>query len=566
MKHLDLVSVIYSLKKLVLLLFLIWAEFGLSQSFTRADSLRGGITPERIWWDLEHYDLSVKLDVDGRQINGTNRISYVVNQVRPEPGRVSAKTKKVMQIDLQWPMRLDSVTQNGVLLKVIREGSAHFVTTEMPQISGQANSVMCYFSGRPIEAQNPPWDGGFTWNQDELGRPFIANANQGIGASVWWPNKDHPYDEPDRGVDLKIQLAKPLVAVGNGRLLEVSDAGDDDQIFHWQVTSPINNYGVNINVGHYVRFEEVYRGLSGALDCTYWVLDYNLEQAKTQFKQVPMMLEAFEHWFGPYPFYDDGYQLVEVPYLGMEHQSSVTYGNGYRNGYRGTDLSDSGWGMKFDFIIIHESGHEWFANNITNSDVADMWIHEGFTAYSENLFLDYHYGREASNQYVVGTKKRIQNDRPLIGYYGVNHEGSGDMYYKGANILHTLRQWVNDDALWREVLTGLNQQFRHQTISSKQLEDYIASALNLNLTQFWEQYLRTPDIPVFEYHIQDKTLKYRYNKTIAEFNLPVLVHVNGASHWLRPTESWKVLSHPSKIKDFEVDKNFLLKARVIDRP
>ncbi|MFD0878390.1 M1 family aminopeptidase, partial [Massilia pinisoli] len=166
----------------------------------------------------------------------------------------------------------------------------------------------------------------------------------------------------------------------------------------------INNYGINMNVGNYEHFNEIYDGEKGKLTLDYYVLPENLEKAKTQFKQVPMMLKAFEHWFGPYPFYEDGYKLVDVPYLGMEHQSSVTYGNKYNNGYLGRDLSGTGWGLKWDFIIVHESGHEWFANNITYKDMADMWIHESFTNYSENLYTEYYFGKEAGAAYVIGCR------------------------------------------------------------------------------------------------------------------------------------------------------------------
>lgn len=539
----------------------------LAQNFTHLDSLRGSITPERAWWDLQHYDLTVTVSLKDRSISGQNTISYKTtapyesNFSRDQnPGSKIDQntTAAIMQIDLQAPMKIDSILQNGLRLNFINEGPAHFIELQEPQITGKEYSLTCFFSGAPIVAQNPPWDGGFTWENDELGRPFIANANQGIGASVWWPNKDHPSDEPDRGIDLKINVPKPLVGVGNGRLIKIDSSFSDHRQFHWRVTAPINNYGVNINIGHYAEFSEQYSGLEGQLDCNYWVLDYNLEQAKAQFSQVPMMLEAFEYWFGPYPFYPDGFKLVEVPYLGMEHQSSVTYGNGYRNGYRGTDLSGSGWGMTFDFIIIHESGHEWFANNITNKDVADMWIHEGFTAYSENLFLDYFHGKEASSAYVLGTKKRILNDRPLIGTYNVNREGSGDMYYKGANILHTLRQLIEDDQKWRQILIGLNREFRYQTVTTDQIEDYISKASGIDLTAFWNQYLRTNKIPILEYSIEESEIKFKYKDVIDGFDMPLRVKINDEFLWLYPDNNWKTYKAQNPVQTFALDKNFLV--------
>src|SRR5690606_7352637 len=253
-----------------------------------------------------------------------------------------------------------------------------------------------------------PWDGGFSWKKDDNGNDFVATSCQGLGASVWWPNKDHMYDEVDSML-ISVRVPKALMEVSNGQLRGVEDHKDGTNTYHWFVNNPINNYGVNVNIGDYVHFSEDYNGEKGILKMDYYVLKYNLEKAKQQFKDAPRMMEAFEHWFGPYPFYEDGYKLVEVPYLGMEHQSSVTYGNGFENGYLGRDLSGTGWGLKFDFIIIHESAHEWFANNITYKDIADMWIHESFTAYAESIFVEYFYGKKAGAEYVIGTRRGIQN-------------------------------------------------------------------------------------------------------------------------------------------------------------
>jgi len=326
----------------------------------------------------------------------------------------------------------------------------------------------------------------------------------------------------------------------------------------WKVVHPINNYGVNINIGDYVHFSEKYKGKKGVLDCDYYVVSYNLEKAKKQFKEVSRTLEAFEYWFGPYPFYEDSYKLVEVPYLGMEHQSSVTYGNGYQNGYKGIDLSGTGWGLKFDFIIVHESGHEWFANNITNIDIADMWIHESFTAYSENLFLDYHFGTEASNAYVTGTRKKIQNDRPIIGNYNVNNSGSSDMYYKGANMLHTLRQIIDNDEKWRSILVGLNKDFYHQTVTTQQIEDYIDRYFKIDLKPFFDQYLRTIKIPTLEYKLENNNLLYRWSNVVDGFSIPVNVFINSNSQRIRPTSRWKKLLSDKSINSFSVDNNFYI--------
>ncbi|MDC1373202.1 M1 family metallopeptidase [Flavobacteriaceae bacterium] len=524
------------------------------EKFTLADELRGSITPQRAWWDLQHYSIEVDVFAQTKSLSGTNTITYTV-----------LSPNSTMQIDLQKPMKMDLVTQNGKKVAVQRNGSAHFLKLPEPQIVGSQNKLVIHFSGAPTVALNAPWDGGLVWSKDSNGIDFIASANQGIGASVWWPVKDHPQDEPDKGVDLFITTHKDLVGVGNGRLIE-EITNKDTRTWHWQVVNPINSYGVNINVGDYVTFSETYNGLNGKLDLSYWVLRDNLEIAKEQFKQAPLMLEAFEYWFGPYPFYEDSFKLVEAPYLGMEHQSSVTYGNKYKNGYLGRDLSGTGWGLEFDFIIIHEAGHEWFANNITNKDVADMWIHEGFTAYSENLYLNYHFGEKAASEYVIGTKRSIQNDTPLIGTYNKNNRGSNDMYYKGANILHTLRQLIADDQKWRAILQGLNKDFYHQTVTSHQVETYISEKSGIHLTQFWEQYLRTTMIPNLQYSIQENQLRYRYTDIIKGFDMPVQVKINGVLNWIQPTSAWKTLENNGKIKTLDVQQDFLINSSLIEKP
>ena len=523
------------------------------EKFTLADELRGSITPQRAWWDLQHYSIEVDVFAQTKSLSGTNTITYTV-----------LSPNSTMQIDLQKPMKMDLVTQNGKKVAVQRNGSAHFLKLPEPQIAGSQNKLVIRFSGAPTVALNAPWDGGLVWSKDTNGIDFIASANQGIGASVWWPVKDHPQDEPDKGVDLFITTPKNLVGVGNGRLIE-EIKNKDTKTWHWQVVNPINSYGVNINVGDYVNFSETYNGLNGKLDLSYWVLRDNLEIAKEQFKQAHLMLEAFEYWFGPYPFYEDSFKLVEAPYLGMEHQSSVTYGNKYKNGYLGRDLSGTGWGLKFDFIIIHEAGHEWFANNITNKDVADMWIHEGFTAYSENLYLNYHFGEKAASEYVIGTKRSIQNDIPLIGTYNKNNRGSNDMYYKGANILHTLRQLIADDQKWRAILRGLNKDFYHQTVTSHQVERYISEKSGIHLTQFWEQYLRTTMTPNLQYTIQENQLRYRYTDIIQDFDMPVQVKINGVLNWIQPTSTWKTLENNGKIKTLDVQQDFLINSSLIEK-
>ena len=526
------------------------SSFAQQPNFTRQDTLRGTITAERVWWDLLHYDLDMKVDPSTKSLQGNNTIRYKV-----------LKNGQRMQIDLQPPMEITKITQSNQNLDFVRDGNAYFITLKEQQVAGKVNEITIEYQGIPKISNNPPWDDGFTWSSDTNGNDFIATSCQGGGASIWWPCKDHMYDEPDQGISLDITTPKHLMGVGNGRLTNVKENSDDTKTYSWKVVNPINNYGVNVNIGDYVHFSETYKGKKGQLNCDYYVLSYNLEKAKQQFKEAARTLEAFEHWFGAYPFYEDGFKLVEVPYLGMEHQSSVTYGNGYQNGYRGRDLSGSGWGLKFDFIIVHEVGHEWFANSITNIDMADMWIHESFTAYSENLFLDYHFGTEASNAYVVGTRRNIRNDRPIIGFYDVNHSGSGDMYYKGANMLHTIRQIVHNDEKWRSVLLGINKAFYHQTVHTKQIEDYLSNHIGLDLTAFFNQYLRSTKIPVLEYKLVAKQLTYRWSNVVDQFLIPVKIYINGKTQWIKPTKDWITLTTDDLIEDFSVDHNFYIETK-----
>ncbi len=515
-----------------------------AQPYTWQDTLRGSITAERSWWDLDYYHLDIEVDPDSRSIMGSNTIQYRV-----------LESNQVMQIDLQAPLKIDKVVQDGQELTFEQKGSAYLVNLDQTQEIGVLNRVIVFYSGKPRVAARPPWDGGVAWKKDLNGNPFVATACQGIGASIWWPCKDHMYDEPDSML-MSVTVPNPLVDVSNGQLRKVTPNDNNTTTYDWFVANPINNYGVNINIGDYVHYEEKYEGENGILDLDYFVLRDNLEKAKEQFKQVPMMLDAFEHWFGPYPFYEDGFKLVEVPYLGMEHQSSVTYGNGYQNGYRGMDLSNSGWGMKFDFIIIHESGHEWFANSITYQDRADMWIHEGFTNYSESLYLEYHYGPRAAAEYILGTRSLIMNDKPIIADYNVNQRGSGDMYYKGGNMLHTLRQIINDDQLWKEILRGLNKEFYHKTVNSADIEGYISRLAAKDLDYFFDQYLRDERIPILEYRITDDVIRYKWTNCVENFAMPVRVFINEEEMWLDPDQSWKKLKLPSDIADLKIDPNF----------
>lgn len=534
----------------VLLIFLFLplfqsAVFSQETIFTLQDTLRGSITPERAWWDLTYYHLNLEAFPEDSTIKGEVAVHFKTI----DPG-------SVMQIDLQPPMHITSVVYRNDSVPTSRLGNVYYLEFPEKFERGERESVRIEFAGKPVASKMPPWDGGLVWRRDDNGNPFIATACQGEGASLWWPCKDHMYDEPD-SMRISITVPRELTGVANGRLEKIEkNRKEKSRTFHWFVSNPISNYVINMNIADYVHFSEQYPGENGPLDCDYYVLSYNLDTAKVHFKQVPMMLEAFEYWFGPYPFYEDGYKLVEVPYAGMEHQSSVTYGNRYANGFMGMDVSHSGWGDKFDFIIIHESGHEWFANNITYRDIADMWVHEGFTAYSESLYTEYHFGKEAGYEYVRGTRANIHNDRTIIGQYDVNHAGSGDMYPKAANMLHTIRQLVDNDSTWRSLLRGLNETFYHQTVTTQQIERYMAEFTGLELGAIFDQYLRDVRIPVLEYGFQEGRLKYRWNNCVDDFAMPVKAVIDGKQVWLLPTSRWtfrKLDSTPDRIA---VDPNF----------
>ncbi|NML23453.1 M1 family metallopeptidase [Pseudoflavitalea sp. G-6-1-2] len=523
-----------------------------SRTFTHQDTLRGSITPERAWWDVQQYIISVEPDFNTKTIKGSNTIFF----------KPTGKGK-VMQIDLQEPMVIDKAFFHGIPLPLKRDGNVYYLTFE-DDLPKKEQSIRIEFSGKPREAVNPPWDGGWIWKKDKNGNPWMSVACQGLGASVWFPCKDHQSDEPDNGAMLEIITPADLVGVGNGRLLAEHKMGTNKKVFKWAVRNPINSYNIIPYIGKYVHFGEVYFGEQGPLDCDYYVLDYNLDKAKEQFKQVAPMLKCFEYWFGPYPFYKDSYKLVESPHLGMEHQSAVAYGNGYQNGYKGNDLSGSGWGLKWDFIIVHESGHEWFANSITSKDIADMWIHESLTNYSETIYTGCQYGTEAGQAYVIGTRNNIRNDIPVIGPYGVNQEGSGDMYYKGGNMIHNIRTVINDDTLFRKILRGLNKEFYHQTVTTKQIEEYISKTAGKDFSKVFDQYLRTIKIPVLEYKTTEGKISFRWNNVVDGFNMPVKADLGGKTQWINPTTEWQSVSvdgYSGKV--FKADKNFYITTKEV---
>jgi aminopeptidase N len=530
--------------------------------FTHADTLRGTNGMYRQQWDVLHYDITVQPDYTAKTIVGKCSMQFF------------DQGAKMMQIDLQQPMILDSVKDDNIHFTFTRENNVYWLmyrdtsSNLMYKIKPGIRTLTFYFHGKPKEAIRAPWDGGWVWKKDKNNNPWMTVACQGLGASVWYPCKDIQSDKPDSGATLRIIVSDSLVAVGNGRLTEKKSLGNGNTIYTWTVKNTINNYCIIPYIGKYVNFSEKYAGLKGNLDMDYWVLDYNLEKAKKQFTDAPKMMKAFEHWFGLYPFYEDSYKLVDAPHLGMEHQSATAYGNDYKMGYLGKDLSGTGEGLKWDFIIVHESGHEWFANSICTNDIADMWVHEGFTDYSETLFTEYYWGKAAGEKYVQGLQKNIDNDVPIIGPYGVNKEGSGDMYYKGANLIHIIRQLTKDDEKFRAMLIGLNKDFYHKTVTTQEVENYISEKLQLDLTGIFNQYLRTTKVPLLEYKPEGRKVFYRWVNVVDNLNLPIKVSFGKDEKWITPTTEWKKikLGRWYDGKTLHINKNFYVLSKNVLEP
>ncbi len=532
------------MRYLFILLLTIYASRSFSQ-FTHADSLRGTYGSSRSWWNLKHYDLSVTFDIDKKEIHGKNIITFSSN---PESG---IPNEKIVQIDLQQPMTIDSVMMDRHLVPsghIRQDGNAWFVNCNASE--GPKYQITVYFHGKPRIAKRAPWDGGVVWTKDANGKPWVSIACQGQGASVWFPCKDSQYDEPDEGVVMHYTCPGDLVCVSNGNFVGKEINNLSQATYSWKVNNPINNYCMIPYIGDYVNMHEHFTGEKGNLEIDYWVLRGNEEKAKKQFQDAPKTLKALEYWFGPYPFYEDGYKLVEAPYLGMEHQSAVAYGNGYKNGYLGSDLSNTGVGLKWDFIIVHESGHEWYGNNITSKDIADMWVHEGFTCYSETLFTDYWFGKNDGDKYIQGLQKNIMNDKPVIGPYGVNTEGSGDMYYKGANMLHTIRTIYGNDSLFRMMLRKMNATFYHQTVTTQQIEHFMSTELGMDLSKVFDQYLREKNPPTLQLKYSKKKVKFRWVNCIEGFNMPIM---NGDQK-LNCTSKWGSYAI-GKANSFELNPN-----------
>ena len=522
-------------------------------SYTKADTLRGLLTPLRTCYDINYYHLDVKIDLEDKSVSGSNKFSFTATQ---------DFTK--LQFDLFENLKIDKILYKNTELPYTRAFGAVFITFPKTIKKGSKDNFTVFYHGNPTIARNPPWDGGFIFKKDKSGNPFVSVACQGLGASVWWPNKDHQSDEVDSML-ISISIPKDLDGVSNGRLRSVVDLPNGNRQHNWFVANPINNYTVSFYIGKYAHWTDTYMGENGPLTLDFWALQEDSAKARPHWDaDVKPMMKAFEHWFGPYPWYKDGYKLVQAPHLGMEHQSAVAYGNQFKKGYLGRDLSGTGHGLKWDFITIHETGHEWFANNITTKDIADMWVHEGFTTYSEVLFTEFTQGKKAGNEYAIGLRRGIGNRSPIIGPYNVNKEGDGDMYPKGANLIHTIRQLIDDDEKFRQILRGLNKEFYHQTTTSAQVENYIAKQSGLKLDKVFDQYLRYSKIPVLEYHIKNGVLNYRWLTDVKGFDMPVKVTLKtGNFSLIYPTNHWKNTKIDASVStdNFKTEPNFYVNTK-----
>jgi len=526
------------------------------EGFTLSDTLQGSINKNRDWWDVQRYDITVKPSFIEKSIEAKCIISFT-----------TLRQETSMQIDLKQPLIIDSIRLFPKNLKIstyTRNGNIYLI--DLPLLKLKSHSQLhIYYHGIPKEAINPPWDGGWIWKKDDLGNPWMGVACQDDGASIWYPCKDHQSDEPDKGASLTMIIPDTLKGISNGKL--VSESKQNGLItMKWNIQNPINSYDLVPYIGKYVNFKDTLHGEAGTLPLDYWVLIQNVEKAKKQFKQVKPMLHCFEHWFGKYPFYEDSYKLVEASYVGMENQSGIAYGNGYANGYTRKDLSGTSWGLKWDFIIIHESGHEWFGNNITTADMADMWVHEGFTNYSEVLYTEWLFGKEAGIDYCNGIRKNIKNDKPIIAPYGVHKQGSGDMYYKAANMIHIIRINLHNDSLFRDLLRGMNKNFYHKIVTSKQIEEHIILKTKLDLRSTFQQYLTTTQIPrlVCKKNNLEKTITVNWENCIEEFNMPITIITTGKKLTITPLPQQFQLNEDEYnwLNKFNLERNYYVHSSI----
>ena len=530
------------MKKLFLIgLVFINIQFSEAQNFTRKDSLQGGLRIERTCFDVLRYDLNIKVTIDEKSIVGFNDISF----------KVVSNTSKI-QIDLFENMTIDSIIHNSKKLDYKREFNAVFINFPNELQNGNDEKIRFYYSGKPLIAKNAPWDGGFVFKKDKQGNDFVGVAVQGTGASLWYPVKDSQSDEPDNGATIKVAVPNGLMNVSNGRLIGSEDLKNGFTRWDWEVKNPINTYDITLNIANFAHIHDSLNGL----DLDYYVLKDNEERAKKHFEDVKPMLTCFQQKFGTYPFANDGYKLVETSYLGMEHQSAVAYGNKYLKGYLGSDLSGTGIGLLFDYIIIHESGHEWFGNSITSSDIADMWIHEGFTQYTEVVFVECQYGKEKSEKYINGLSKNVRNKEPIIGNYGVNNEGSGDMYPKGALLLNTIRNIVNDDDKWWKMILKYSETFRHKIINTETVIQFFSTESGFNLEPVFNQYLRFAAIPELIIKKTKKKLEYKWKTDVVNFNMPIDIKMDNKITRIYPTNEFQKSKYRIKtLDDVEVLKD-----------
>jgi aminopeptidase N len=533
---------------LLLCLFPLFSEAQLLESkgeYTYADTLRGALRPERTCFDVTYYHLDITVDPESKRIGGSNRIVFT-----------AVEDFERMQIDLFENMDIDSMHfGDSEATTWDRQANAVFVNLPAKIRKGQQAEITVFYSGAPIVAVRAPWDGGFTWAEDDDGNPWIGVSCEGIGASLWWPNKDHLSDEPDSML-ISVAVPEGLTFVGNGNLRKQHPVREDGfQQFDWFVNNPINNYNVTLNIANYVHFHEDFAGARGNLDLDYYVLPKNLEKAKEQFKQVAPMMACFEEMMAPYPWYEDGFALVETPYLGMEHQSAIAYGNEYKTGYAGYDFSRIG--LDFDYIIIHETGHEWWGNSISCKDMADLWIHEGFCTYSEAIYVECLHGYDTAMLYVNAKKPTVGNKQSIIGDYDVNSEGSGDMYNKGMLILNTVRHLIDNDDTWWGIFKGIAKDYEATVVTSREIEEYISSRSGkseINWDAFWDQYLYHPMPPALEYKLSGKgkkvTVKYRWKSDNENFNMPIrATNSEGEMVWIYPTTQWQEMTIKKLKKD-----------------
>jgi aminopeptidase N len=470
-----------------------------SQEFSHADSLRGGLPFERTSFDVVHYDIATKIHPDTKSIEGNTKIRFKI--IKP--------TNKI-QLDLFENLEIHSIKMDGKTLNYTRDGNAFFVNFPKKLKENSLNELTISYSGKPRAAVRPPWDGGFSWTKDNNGKDWITLSCEGLGASVWWPCKDHPSDEPD-SVDIQLIVPKDLMAVSNGNLIDKKAEGDFMN-YHWKVSYPINLYNITLNIADYRHWSEKllqYNGQELALD--YYVLPYNLEKSKSHFQQVREMLLIFEKYFGPYPFPKDGYAMVETDYWGMEHQSAVAYGNHYLNNNFG-----------FDFIIIHESAHEWFGNSISCTDHADLWIHEAFGTYAEMVYLEEKMNKDFALTYMQTKKRSIQNKYPIVGPYGVNYQNpDSDMYFKGSWFIHSLRNITNNDELWWKTMKDFCMNFYHKNTNTEEVLSFFEERLKIPVKELAKTYLFTTKIPTLVYSVDNEIMTYHWENVEGDFKMSV---------------------------------------------